>query len=44
MLITVTGLVTGMDYAVGELVEQLEENDLMDNTYIIFMSDVSLIW
>ena len=41
MCYLMTGLVTGMDNVVGTLVNKLESKGLMDNTYIIFVSDVS---
>ena len=33
------GLIEGMDKSLGDLMDYLEKNDLMDNTIILFMSD-----
>lgn len=38
----VSGLVSGLDYAIGKIVDKLKEKGVYDNTYIIFSSDVSI--
>ena len=36
----ILGLVTILDESIGQLIKALENNDLLDNTLIYFMSDV----
>jgi arylsulfatase A-like enzyme len=35
-----TGLVSGLDWMVGQLVDMVTTKGMLDNTYIIFQSDV----
>ena len=37
-----SAMVTGMDIAIGNVVEKLREEGLYDNSIILFSSDVSL--
>ena len=39
---TRVGLASGMDYVIGQVVDKLESKGLMNNTYIIFLADVSI--
>ena len=38
-----SAMVTGMDMAVGQIVEALKENDLYDNSFLLFSSDVMMM-
>ena len=38
-----SAMVTGMDMAVGQIVEALKENDLYDNSFLLFSSDVMIM-
>lgn len=37
------GLVSGMDFVIGEIVKKLKDLGMYDNTYILFSSDVSIL-